>query len=759
MYYIRYLLIVSILFLLNWCFFDSNITSNNNDIIKNEEKLDNAVNKVSWNSTDLSTWSVVIINDFSWTTNTNSTWKILEKNNIKISSWKILIIDNVEKKIDLVDTKSYFKITNFSIWDSVFWINESELSKIDLDLSEIEISWITLWNVDRIDVDFKNNSSKFPIDHYTLKKFKQGDISFKYNASSKYQTLDLWLNEFIFTAYSWWKEYKIKLEIFKKYNIKKNSIKLDNYCFYGKYCFDKDKEITKVDTESYLSQLYLDEVFKFKDKSFFQDLWISNDWKEKYFKAMIPWKTFYWYLKDDYNNSNNEYLSICNYWQILFSWGLYILRESICWPNFWLWPDYIDTVINKKLSDYDIPKTIIYWSWINSIILELNTWYYGGVYPWNGDLVTSLSNYKLDIEKYLLNKWLHTWFNISFSEIQWVNFSYNLKWRDASWELEDLISYKPKFWWETFFKESHWYISVYGYLYIKENIDNSKLLKINWKESYFISNLEDTKKIIDKYLKNKIVKKTNSWSCFSNMELSTDWNYFNSVENKEFNFIITDKITISDLPIFQINKIENGNKILSLAEEYCLPKTDWIWKPAIYVYDKFNRDNQVIVTNSWMITYLKPDYNIKSWWDFETLDWKVIVNWINYDYLRYELEVGNYLYNKDWWLVEWTDIFDFLSNKLDEMNFNKKEKQDFLDYWVDKFDKNNKYYITFKFNDDISKYVKLDFKIKPDSLFRVIMEAEKVLWETNYNYNWANLERIKRDNNLTIVEWWGVIRK
>lgn len=80
-----------------------------------------------------------------------------------------------------------------------------EFAEIDPELlqtGEVEIKGTTLWNVERIEVNFSNATSSYPPDSYTLKTFQAWSWSFRYIASSMNQVLDFWENIYLFRAYS-----------------------------------------------------------------------------------------------------------------------------------------------------------------------------------------------------------------------------------------------------------------------------------------------------------------------------------------------------------------------------------------------------------------------------------------------------------------------------------------------------------------------------------------------------------------------------
>lgn len=158
------------------CFFSSD----------NNEEIEKAKQEIIW------TWAF----DSSKQLNNNS------------NSWitdEALVESNEEIKDPSVE------ITQISKWDPIIEIDD--LTKKDFYSWEIEITWKTLWKVDKIDVYFINKSSIYPEDLYTLKQFKSWDSTFKYMASSWFKTLDFWLNEYTFTVYSSWNVFKLKINI------------------------------------------------------------------------------------------------------------------------------------------------------------------------------------------------------------------------------------------------------------------------------------------------------------------------------------------------------------------------------------------------------------------------------------------------------------------------------------------------------------------------------------------------------------------
>jgi hypothetical protein len=70
-------------------------------------------------------------------------------------------------------------------------------------------------------------------------------------------------------------------------------------------------------------------------------------------------------------------------------------------------------------------------------------------------------------------------------------------------------------------------------------------------------------------------------------------------------------------------------------------------KPAVYVYDKFNRKNNLKIqyNNSSYFTKLIPHFNAENSWDFYSNNGKVIVDNETYDYLYYAIKVTNFKHN------------------------------------------------------------------------------------------------------------------
>ena len=231
------------------------------------------------------------------------------------------------------------------------------------------------------------------------------------------------------------------------------------------------------------------------------------------------------------------------------------------------------------------------------------------------------------------------------------------------------------------------------------------------------------------------------------------------------------KVEKKNLPVFKVKKFDNrGHYLVYATNWYKFQSFVEMCKPAVYIYD--NKQNSLNLTyNEWAyFTKLIPEFNINSWWNYKANNWKVEVNNDKFDYLYYAIKVPNYKHNKNWWIVYGENIEKFFLDKLDKINFNSKEKQDFLDYWVWKYDKDKYYFVSFKYKKDIDKLVKLNFKNHYKKEFRVLLdsyELENLLPSQKqflYSKVWDKfdkylIKRFDRTNNNEVFEWWGVLIK
>jgi len=289
-------------------------------------------------------------------------------------------------------------------------------------------------------------------------------------------------------------------------------------------------------------------------------------------------------------------------------------------------------------------------------------------------------------------------------------------------------------------------------------------LRVVWlwtDESYLSQNIKENWDYMDLDITNKII-----W--YYGGEYSAqgifdkDWNRINSV-------------TKSQLPIFSMKKLnENWNYLVYFKDWYELKSFAEMCKPVVYYYsnDK-EKNNLTIDIKKWdYFTTLIPEFNTNNWWDFESNDWNITVWESSYDYLYYSLVTMDYKHNNDWWIVLWDNIVEFFDDKLDKINFNKKEKQDFIDFWKTEYETWKYYFVSFKYKEELDKIVDLKFSKNVDNEFRVLLdsyeltdfvmeEKEKFLysnvWDKFDNYL---IKRFERDNNSTeVFEWGGVLIK
>lgn len=293
-----------------------------------------------------------------------------------------------------------------------------------------------------------------------------------------------------------------------------------------------------------------------------------------------------------------------------------------------------------------------------------------------------------------------------------------------------------------------WISGNYSYSYAMRSGQSYLLLSGNLSE-WPVTDLDLTKKIFGQYYSDRSL-----WIAPKN------WGYDEIFSGGSLNS--------TKLPFFTLTKIAPWYFALSVNKDYEVIMMAEFCKPAIYSYDKDNQENSVTIGFNpfgWEFTHLDPVFNILNWWKFRSDNGKVVVNDWTYDYLYYAARVGKYQFNTDWYLVQWKDITLFFNDKLTKLAFKENEKKDFIEYWLEKFEENQYYMISFKYNEQIDKYLTLNFQKNARTLNRVMMEAVKIDKPQNgivYSssrqsaFDQLFLRKLHRDPNFDIFEWGGV---
>jgi hypothetical protein len=94
---------------------------------------------------------------------------------------------------------------------------------------------------------------------------------------------------------------------------------------------------------------------------------------------------------------------------------------------------------------------------------------------------------------------------------------------------------------------------------------------------------------------------------------------------------------------------------------------------------------------------------------------------------------------------------------------NAREMNDFISFWKSEFKKDTRYFVSFKFNDAIDPYAKLQFSKKPDAIHRILLEAYPIeSIPSNDFYLWPRigerfdrrlLKTFIRSGKRDVLEW------
>lgn len=200
----------------------------------------------------------------------------------------------------------------------------------------------------------------------------------------------------------------------------------------------------------------------------------------------------------------------------------------------------------------------------------------------------------------------------------------------------------------------------------------------------------------------------------------------------------------------------------TILGEYDIKLIGGCGKPVIYLYPEKETEVSVSLKVPVKFDETIPKYNggwkVKAYPDGTLID---LQSNKTYPYLFWSGKVLDESYPEinNGWIVEKDNLESFLSEKFDSIGFSKKEKQDFLSYWVPELLKKNTpfYKISFLNTRQLNEIFPMKINPTPKSIYRIFMDWTPLSEKPKTNLIPQNLEKIRRDG-FTLIEWGGLKR-
>jgi hypothetical protein len=111
------------------------------------------------------------------------------------------------------------------------------------------------------------------------------------------------------------------------------------------------------------------------------------------------------------------------------------------------------------------------------------------------------------------------------------------------------------------------------------------------------------------------------------------------------------------------------------------------------------------------------------------------------------------------WIVDAKNLTKFMSDKLDEVGFDKQEKADMLEYWLPQMQNKNApwYRVSFLQTRQLNQFIPMTINPVPSHVYRVFLDWEPMASKPNVELIPQELEKVVR-RGFTVVEWGGLRR-
>ena len=219
---------------------------------------------------------------------------------------------------------------------------------------------------------------------------------------------------------------------------------------------------------------------------------------------------------------------------------------------------------------------------------------------------------------------------------------------------------------------------------------------------------------------------------------------------------IAKDLAINGLSEKKIKDCNCSGELIDVINKLCV-KTDTshfppgVRKPAIYLYPVKKSRVDVSIDVNGFITESEPSYN--SGWSVVAETNGLIEG--KYDYLFYEAQLKNIELPEEGWVVKYSEMEKWFDNTLSKLGLNKKEIEQFKEYWLKELKKANYYEIKLLSTEFLAENMKLLIHPKPETLIRL-----------NFYFTPLNDKvEIKEPEiitpirkGFTVVEWGGLVK-
>jgi hypothetical protein len=172
-------------------------------------------------------------------------------------------------------------------------------------------------------------------------------------------------------------------------------------------------------------------------------------------------------------------------------------------------------------------------------------------------------------------------------------------------------------------------------------------------------------------------------------------------------------------------------------------------KPAVYLYPESEMNVSVSVEVNGKLTYTEPEY--KNGWNVNVKPDGLIDG--KYDYLFYEADLKKIELPEEGWIVEFGKLENWFDKYLPQFGLNKKETEQFKEYWMKDLKKANYYEIKLLGNKFLEENMKLKIYPEPQTILRLNFYFKPAFEKREIKPPVVNT--IKR-NGFTVIEWGGI---